>query len=43
MLNQLLKICYHLNIDPQWLNRLYEQKSSINVKYGDSLETKHEK
>lgn len=33
MLNQLLKICYHFNIDPQWLNRLYEQKSSINVKY----------
>ncbi|MBD2187464.1 glycosyltransferase [Pseudanabaena mucicola] len=33
MLNQLLKICYHLNIDPRWLNRLYEQKASINVKY----------
>lgn len=33
ILNQLLKICYHFNIDPQWLNRLYEQKSSINVKY----------
>ncbi len=33
MLNQLLKICYHANIDPRWLNRLYEQKASINVKY----------
>ena len=35
MLNQLLKICYHFNIDPRSLNRLYEQKASINVKYGD--------
>jgi hypothetical protein len=33
MLNQLLKICYHFNIDPRWLNRWYEQKASINVKY----------
>lgn len=33
LLNQLLKICYHFKIDPQWLNRLYEQKASINVKY----------
>lgn len=33
MLNQWLKICYHLNIDPRSLNRLYEQKASINVKY----------
>lgn len=33
MLNQLLKICYYLRIDPLWLNRLYEQKASINVKY----------
>ena len=33
MLNQLLKICYHFNIDPKMLNRLYEQKASINVKY----------
>jgi glycosyltransferase involved in cell wall biosynthesis len=33
MLNQLLKICYHFNIDPRWLNLLYEQKASINVKY----------
>ncbi|NUN65337.1 glycosyltransferase [Pseudanabaena biceps] len=33
MLNQLLKVCYHFNIDPRSLNRLYEQKASINVKY----------
>ena len=33
MLNQVLKICYLLNIDPRSLNRLYERKSSINVKY----------
>ncbi|MEI6329016.1 MAG: glycosyltransferase [Pseudanabaena sp. ELA645] len=33
ILNQVLKICYLLNIDPRSLNRLYEQKSSINVKY----------
>lgn len=33
MLNQLLKICYYFRIDPQWLNRLYEQKASINVRY----------
>ncbi len=33
MLNQLLKICYHCNIEPKWLNRFYEQKASINVKY----------
>jgi glycosyltransferase involved in cell wall biosynthesis len=48
MLNQLLKICYHLNLDPRWLNRLYEQKASINVKYDNTLpvkqfESKHEK
>jgi len=35
MLNQLLKMCYHFNLDPRWLNRLYEQKASINVKYDD--------
>jgi glycosyltransferase involved in cell wall biosynthesis len=35
MLNQWLKICYHLNIDPRSLNLLYEQKAGINVKYGD--------
>ena len=35
MLNQLLKMSYHFNIDPNWINRLYEQKASINVKYDD--------
>ncbi|MDX2256044.1 MAG: glycosyltransferase [Pseudanabaenaceae cyanobacterium bins.39] len=33
MLNQWLKVCYHLHIDPRSLNRLYEQKVSINVNY----------
>jgi glycosyltransferase involved in cell wall biosynthesis len=37
MLNQILKICYHFNIDPNWLNRLYEQKASINVKYDQKV------
>ena len=37
MLNQLLKMCYHFNIDPSWLNRLYEQKASINVKYDQQV------
>jgi len=37
MLNQLLKMCYHFNIDPRWLNRLYEQKASINVKYDQQV------
>jgi glycosyltransferase involved in cell wall biosynthesis len=40
ILNQLLKMCYHLNLDPRWLNRLYEQKVSINVKYGNTLPVK---
>ena len=33
LLNQALKLMYHLNIDPQWMNRLYEQKVQINVTY----------
>ncbi len=33
MLNQLLKLCYHLKIDPKHLNRIYEQRHSINTKY----------
>ncbi|BBC24468.1 glycosyltransferase [Pseudanabaena sp. ABRG5-3] len=37
MLNQLLKACYHFKIDPTWLNRLYEQKAGINVKYEEGL------
>jgi hypothetical protein len=33
----LLKMCYHFNIDPSRLNRLYEQKASINVKYDEQV------
>ena len=33
MLNQLLKMCYHFNIDPKFLNRIYEKRYSINTKY----------
>ena len=32
-LNQILKLCYLLNIDPKYLNRLYEKSYSINTKY----------
>ena len=32
-LNQILKLCYLLNIDPKYLNRLYEKNYSINTKY----------
>ncbi|MEL6554491.1 MAG: glycosyltransferase [Cyanobacteria bacterium J06621_11] len=34
LLNQLLKLMYYANLDPKHLNRLYEQKSQINVGYG---------
>ena len=33
LLNQLLKLMYHVRLDPQQLNRLYESKSQINVGY----------
>jgi glycosyltransferase involved in cell wall biosynthesis len=33
MLNQWLKVCYHFNIDPKFLNRIYEKRYSINTKY----------
>ena len=33
LLNQWLKLCYHLHIDPKLLNRLYEKRYSINTKY----------
>ncbi len=33
MLNQWLKMCYHFNIDPKFLNRIYEKRYSINTKY----------
>ena len=37
-LNQLLKMMYHANLDPQRLNWLYERKSQINVGYEESAE-----
>lgn len=36
LMNQTLKLMYHLNLDPQWMNRLYERKVQINVTYADS-------
>jgi hypothetical protein len=33
LLNQMLKLSYHLGIDPRYLNQLYERKSQINVSY----------
>lgn len=33
LLNQTLKVMYHLDLDPGWLNRLYERKTQINVTY----------
>ncbi|MDB9528019.1 glycosyltransferase [Oscillatoria sp. CS-180] len=33
VLNQALKMMYHLNLDPRWMNRLYERKIQINVTY----------
>ncbi|MEO0457518.1 MAG: glycosyltransferase [Cyanobacteria bacterium P01_A01_bin.114] len=36
LLNQLLKVMYHANLDPKHLNRLYEHKSQINVVYKSS-------
>lgn len=34
LLNQALKVMYHTGLDPQWMNRLYEHKTQINVTYG---------
>jgi hypothetical protein len=34
LLNQALKMMYHLKLDPRWMNRLYEQQTQINVTYG---------
>jgi glycosyltransferase involved in cell wall biosynthesis len=34
-LNQTLKLMYHARLDPQWMNRLYEWQSQINVSYQD--------
>jgi hypothetical protein len=33
MLNQMLKVGYHLRLDPQSMNKLYEQKVAINSNY----------
>ncbi len=33
LLNQMLKIYYYLGINPKYMNKLYEQKSKINVDY----------
>lgn len=35
LMNQTLKVMYHLNLDPKWMNRLYERKVQINVTYAD--------
>ncbi|MEM6867825.1 MAG: glycosyltransferase [Cyanobacteria bacterium P01_C01_bin.121] len=32
-LNQLLKVMYYAQLDPRWLNVLYERRSQINVGY----------
>ena len=37
-LNQLLKVMYRANLDPQRLNWLYERKSQINVGYKNSAD-----
>ena len=36
LLNQGLKLMYHSGLDPQWMNRLYERRSQINVTYSPS-------
>lgn len=33
LLNQMLKLMYHLKLDPGWMNRLYERRLQINVAY----------
>lgn len=35
LLNQSLKVMYHLKLDPRWMNRLYEKRAQINVSYID--------
>ena len=36
LLNQTLKLMYHLNLDPRWMNRVYERQAQINVSYDDA-------
>ncbi len=43
IVNQTLKACYHLRMDPQWLNRLYEQSTQINVTYPTPEASQHQK
>ncbi|MEO0986688.1 MAG: glycosyltransferase [Cyanobacteria bacterium J06639_14] len=38
LLNQMLKLMYHTGIDPQLMNRLYEQNTQINVTYSRAEE-----
>jgi len=33
----MIKVMYHLHLDPQWINRLYEQTVQINVTYSNTL------
>jgi hypothetical protein len=40
VLNQILKVMYHLQLDPRWMNRLYERNVQINVAYGEPNEAK---
>ena len=35
LMNQSLKVMYHLQLDSRWMNRLYERKVQINVTYAD--------
>jgi glycosyltransferase involved in cell wall biosynthesis len=36
LLNQTLKLMYYLNLDPHWMNQLYEKKAQINVSYQET-------
>ena len=38
LLNQTLKVMYHLKLDPRWMNRLYERTTQINVRYSEKSE-----
>ncbi len=41
LINQLLKLMYHAQLDPKRLNWLYEGKSQINVSYSETAEPPH--
>lgn len=36
LVNQILKLMYHAQLNPQWLNKIYERKTQINVIYTES-------